>query len=112
MPNLQKVHARLSAAIEKASQLGIPLAEEDERLVTEAQSAVSLAMANASKMLSGASKGQGLASMEEAALLNVKGTQEVLKKANIAVRTLQEFCRSNKENAAGPKATAKKGKKQ
>lgn len=112
LPNLQKVHARLSAAIEKTSQLGIPLAEEDNRLVTEAQGAVSLAMANASKMLSGASKGQGLASIEEAALLNDKGTQEVLKQANTAVRTLQEFCRANKENAARPKATAKKGKKQ
>ena len=49
--------------------------------------------------------------MEEAALLNDKGTQEILKKANTAVRILQDLCRANKENVSGPKVTGKKGKK-
>ena len=112
LPNLQKVDAKLCAAVEKACQVRNPLPEDLDRLVSEARAAVALATANAAKMLSGAAKGQGLATMDEAALLNDKGTQEVLKKANTAVRSLQEFCRENKENAAGPKAAARKGKKQ
>eukprot|EP00435_Cladocopium_sp_Y103_P035299 s2895_g9.t1 len=78
--------------------------------VATARAALDLAISNGTKMLKGAAAGAGLATMPQESLLTDKETQEILKKGNDAVRSLQGLTKVNKEPAAKAKGSAGKGK--
>eukprot|EP00438_Fugacium_kawagutii_P002334 Skav205347 [mRNA] locus=scaffold418:34642:35813:+ [translate_table: standard] len=101
---LQKLADKKTQLGDLLAQLPDPAQEHMDRVATDLTDTV----AKATQLLDKAAKGQSLLSVE-VTWKKEKELQAKLREGNAAVRTLQDFKRSQKENAA-PKAKAASGK--
>eukprot|EP00435_Cladocopium_sp_Y103_P057726 s697_g20.t1 len=110
LPALQKLLAKLDDASKKAESMMVAVPADVTENVATARAAMDLAISNCTKMLKGAAAGAGLATMAQESLLTDKKTQEILKKGNDAVRSMQGLTKVNKEPSAKAKASGGKAK--